>query len=113
MAHWLKNPSNFRHVAELREALAGDGGGVVAFIGAGMSYGSSRKGVRGSYELRSRWRDEAVADDGLTFPSWPKLIERMQARLLELPDMQAHADEIRDFFKQHDALDCAELFEEG
>jgi hypothetical protein len=112
MVHWLKDPSNLRHVTDLREALAQDEGGVVAFIGAGMSYGSSRKGMRGSYELRSRWRDDAVSDDGRPFPTWPKLIERMQTRLLELPDMQAHVSEIKEFFAQHDPLDCAELFEE-
>lgn len=77
-----------------------------------MSYGASRKGGRGSYELRSQWRKPTVADDGKTFPSWPKLIERMRDRLVELPDVQGHVDEVMEFFDQHDALDCAEVFEE-
>ena len=51
-------------------------------------------------------------DDDRRFPSWPMLINRMRDRVASLPEFEAHASVVDQFFKEQNPIDCAELFRE-
>jgi hypothetical protein len=101
---WIDQGLNRAHVTKLRDHLIGDETGIVVFLGAGLSFGASRS--RGRYDL-DKW---GYHDDGMPFPSWDNLIQRMKNHLKKLPDLMGQEDELEEFFDQQDALDCAELF---
>src|SRR5215218_3798029 len=94
-----------RLTAELREHLAGLGGTVMIFLGAGLSFGVARQLGRGSFET-----PPPLADDS-RFPSWPMLIDRMSG---ELQRLAGEDDDRRGayerFMRDHDALDAAQLY---
>jgi hypothetical protein len=101
---WLDQGLNRAHVVNIRNALAEAETGIVIFLGAGLSFGCSRS--RGRYDL-DKW---GYHDDGMPFPSWDNLIQRMKNYLRFLPDFAGQEGELEEFFDQQDALDCAELF---
>ena len=61
------DPLNREHVYNIREALA-DKARVLAFLGAGLSFGAARLSAKRGFEAHSH-------DDALPLPSWPLLGE--------------------------------------
>lgn len=101
MEHWINNGTNREYVQRLRSLLSESDPPVFIFLGAGLSFGVNR-----GRALFERYEH----DDGLRFPSWPQLIDRMKHDLLSNPILESHKDSVERFFKEEGALDCAELF---
>lgn len=122
---WLDVPSNRAHVEALRERMAGDVARVVLFLGAGLSFGASRRG-RKSLAERDFWgvadsggtadddsnEQEAseiiINDDAEPFPTWSRLKSRMRQKLSLIRDRDQAS--LNRFFRTSDPLDCAQLF---
>ncbi len=98
---WHEDPLNREHVYNIREALA-DKARVLAFLGAGLSFGAARLSAKRGFEAHSH-------DDELPLPSWPLLVNRMRKRL-ESRTNDSEKGSLRDFFDYEGPLDCAELF---
>jgi hypothetical protein len=136
VAGWSDDALNREHVERLRASLE-DGGRVLVFLGAGLSFGSARLTGRARFDnehwgadpggpgYRRRpddfpygldwgppfppYQEIALDDDGLPLPSWPWLISRMRRELA----MRCHDDEqesLSKFFRDEGPLDCAQLF---
>jgi hypothetical protein len=97
---WHEDALNREHVGRLRETLT-DKTRVLAFLGAGLSYGAARLSAKAGFEDHAR-------DEGLPLPSWPQLISRMR-RQVELRSNDADKPFVDDFFQYEGPLDCAEL----
>jgi hypothetical protein len=132
---WDDDEQNKKLLGELRDAV-GDGGRVLVFLGAGVSFGAARAGSRTLFDV-GQWVTRLIQkpskqappgrvwdegsggppatmrvvdyDDGEPMPSWKQLISRMRRELggLRAPHEQ---DELNRFFEDQDYLDCAELF---
>src|SRR5438105_1845885 len=103
MDHWLKNETNYRFIGELREEFAKHDPQVLIFLGAGLSFGASRLGVRGAFE-------HCESDDGYRFPIWKQLVHRMKTRLKDVAIAEEDSPSLDRFFAESGPLDCAELF---
>src|SRR5579884_2877211 len=120
---WFEDESNGRLLDRLREALR-DGGRVLVFLGAGLSFGSRRSFGRAAfdYERYDRyppWEYHggpfpplAPDDDGQPLPSWPWLINRMWHELTAMAPSHEHTSLYR-FFREEGPLDCAQLFRQS
>ncbi len=98
---WYEDALNQEHVNRLREKLTVKGR-ILAFLGAGLSFGAARLSAKAGFENHSR-------DDELPLPSWPQLISRMRTRV-EARSNDSDRPFIEDFFRYEGPLDCAELF---
>lgn len=98
---WHEDPLNQEHIHYLRRAMT-DKARVLAFLGAGLSFGAARLSAKRGFEAHFR-------DDELPLPSWPLLINRMRKRL-ELRLNDSDKTFLHDFFDNEGPLDCAELF---
>lgn len=120
---WFHDGANRQYVERLRTVLASDDRGrVVLFLGAGLSFGASRRGRKGLAE-RDVWgklhpsgnddRPEGqveviVNDDNEPFPTWSRLKSRMRVELSNLRSQDQQS--LNRFFRASDPLDCAQLF---
>lgn len=77
------------------------GADLLVFLGAGLSYGVDRG--RAAFEVHEY-------DDGHRFPSWPGLVNRMNARLRDLPEFEPLGESLDAFFDEQPAIDAAQLF---
>lgn len=138
MPRWYDDALNGEHVERIRTNLV-DGGRVLVFLGAGLSFGSARQHARVTFD-NERWGavrsdkhnltdkrprrkkrggpppppfppvvEFALDDDGLPLPSWPWLISRMRERLAQRCD-ETEQSALTKFFRDEGALDCAQLF---
>jgi hypothetical protein len=116
---WSDKAANQEIVGTLRERISNDAGRVVLFLGAGLSFGSSRLGRKSLAEpdhWGSKKRGDAeddieeviLNDDGQPFPTWSRLKSRMRKRLALTPEQNQRS--LNAFFRTSDALDCAQLF---
>ncbi len=98
---WYNDDLNQEHINALKEKLT-DKTRVLAFLGAGLSFGAARLSAKAGFENHSR-------DDELPLPSWPQLVSRMRTRV---EARCSHSDRpyVDDFFHYEGPLDCAELF---
>lgn len=115
MCAWHEDAGNADLVRRLRTAVA-DGGRVLVFLGAGVSFAGSRYS-RATFDndksgpSLDRHNGRVHGDDGLPMPSWPWLIGRMRERLLQqCPEAEQEA--LSQFFQEEGALDCAQLFKQ-
>lgn len=99
--NWYDDALNREHVDSLREKLTYKTR-VLAFIGAGLSFGAARLSAKAGFESHS-------SDDGLPLPSWAQLINRMRTRV-EARCHHSDRSYVDDFFQYEGPLDCAELF---
>lgn len=120
---WMNRGANTRYIENIREALSrGRDGRVILFLGAGLSFGASRRGRKGLAE-RDRWgaittpaHDDTVGteaevivnDDGEPFPTWSRLQSRMRRELATVSSQDQES--LNRFFRASDPLDCAQLF---
>ncbi len=116
---WVEKPANREHVLRVRERIARGDGRVILFLGAGMSFGASRRGRKGLAE-RDHWGtvdhggegsdqiELILNDDQEPFPTWSRLKSRMRQRLA-MADEQDQGS-LNRFFRSSDALDWAQLF---
>lgn len=114
---WLNRHGNRAYVDTLRSRIANDRGRVVLFLGAGVSFGASRLG-RKSLADSDRWgivtfgteqsMETIVNDDDQPFPTWPRLKSRMRRGLSLAGELDQES--LNSFFRDSDALDCAQLF---
>src|SRR6266540_7040181 len=97
---WFEHGANRTYIERLRTLMAARGDGrIVLFLGAGLSFGASRRGRKGLAERdtwghlnRSRSDDESsqnyaeviINDDDEPFPTWSRLKRRMRVALLNL-----------------------------
>ncbi|HVV77161.1 MAG TPA: SIR2 family protein [Mycobacteriales bacterium] len=117
MTVWHEDDANLGLLHRLRSALS-DGGRLLIFLGAGLSFGAARQQGRArfDYDRYDRWwpqdfphRGITPEDDGLPLPSWPWLVNRMYREIaIQTPD--AEQDSLRAFFIEEGPLDCAQLF---
>ena len=117
MTPWHQDPANTQHVNRLREVVAGRGG-LLVFLGAGLSFGAARLNSRATfdYDRYDRWwphdfphLDAIPDDDGLPLPSWPWLVNRMCHEIIIRSPVEEHRS-LRSFFIEEGPLDCAQLF---
>lgn len=114
MVTWSQDPGNMQLVRRLQEGLA-QGGRVLVFLGAGLSFGAARLGGRAQFDYPPRpwWPhdvpDQYPDDDELPLPSWPWLVRRMCREVMNRAPQGEH-DSLRSFFAQEGPLDCAQLF---
>lgn len=135
---WHENPQNKDHLRRLRDAVH-EGGSLLVFLGAGLSFGAARSLGRGRFD-DERWKtnesgkdknepgdkvrpkdpprkgggppftfDTAGDDDGQPLPSWPWLISRMRAHLAWSCAAEDQPS-LTKFFRDEGPLDCAQLF---
>ncbi|HEY3140716.1 MAG TPA: SIR2 family protein, partial [Acidimicrobiales bacterium] len=119
---WFDDNANKAHIERLRSSLGENHGRVVLFLGAGLSFGASRRGRKGLAE-RDIWGnrggapgDEEVRDtpeiilndDQEPFPTWSRLKSRMRQQLSDVRDQDQGS--LNRFFRSSDPLDCAQLF---
>lgn len=116
MAAWHDDLANLDLLNRLRGAIA-DGGRLLVFLGAGLSFGAARQNGRArfDYERYDGWHyldhpaGLAPDDDGLPLPSWTWLVNRMYRRLA-LDTDPGERESLRAFFVEEGPLDCAQLF---
>ncbi|MEN4422127.1 SIR2 family protein [Mycobacteroides chelonae] len=117
MTAWHQDPANAALVHRLRDAIA-DGGRLMVFLGAGLSFGAARFQSRATFDYDHYgpwWLPDfpfdgpAGDDDGLPLPSWPWLTSRM-CRLIAAQSPQEEHASLRAFFIEEGPLDCAQLF---
>lgn len=115
---WNDDPANRILLDRLRELLA-DGGRLLVFLGAGLSFGAVRLNGRARfdyerYDQRPPWWPQephlSPDDDGLPLPSWQWLTNRMHEELFGLASSEAERRGLSEFFIEESALDCAQLF---
>jgi hypothetical protein len=120
---WFERSANRTHVERIRTFMTENVGRVVLFLGAGLSFGSSRRGRKSLAEL-DRWgrldtgrgdddttsdpAELVVNDDDEPFPTWSRLKSRMRAELARLADQDQAS--LNRFFRASGPLDCAQLF---
>jgi hypothetical protein len=103
---WIDQPTNRMYVEDLRSKLAQEDGGLIVFFGAGVSFGATRSRGRFDFESHNHGGDTEP------FPSWEALVARMLATLKALPDLHEREAELDSFFREQNALDCAQLFKQ-
>ncbi|WP_165839825.1 SIR2 family NAD-dependent protein deacylase [Mycobacterium montefiorense] len=117
MTIWHEDPGNAALVQRLRDAIA-DGGRLMVFLGAGLSFGAARLQSRATfdYDRYGPWWPHdlpfdgpAPDDDGLPLPSWPWLTSRM-CRVIALQSPPEEHSSLRSFFIEEGPPDCAQLF---
>ena len=95
-----------------------DGGRVLVFLGAGVSFGAARAGGRMTFdnEKYKPWPPHDLidlgwssGDDDLPLPFWPWLVHRMLRQLASFAESHEHVS-LRKFFSEEGPLDCAQLF---
>jgi hypothetical protein len=120
---WFEHGANRTYIERLRTLMAARGDGrIVVFLGAGLSFGASRRGRKGLAE-RDVWgqlnrsgddqsdehRAEVIInDDNEPFPTWSRLKSRMRLELVNLANQDQSS--LNRFFRASDPLDCAQLF---
>jgi hypothetical protein len=120
---WFEKGANKTHVERLRDLMAEAGHRrIVMFLGAGLSFGASRRGRKGLAE-RDLWgplshgssdqdderRPEVIInDDDEPFPTWSRLKSRMRRELADLEGLDQAS--LNRFFRASDPLDSAQLF---
>lgn len=117
MTVWHEDDANRGLLHRLRSALS-DGGRLLIFLGAGLSFGAARQQGRArfDYDRYDRWwphdfphGEITPEDDGLPLPSWPWLVNRMY-REIAMQSPAAEHESLRAFFIEEGPLDCAQLF---
>lgn len=117
MTVWHEDPANAGLLHRLRNALK-DGGRLLVFLGAGLSFGAARQQSRArfDYDRYDRWWSHDFPhggltpdDDGLPLPSWPWLVNRMH-REIAIHTPEVEHESLRAFFIEEGPLDCAQLF---
>jgi SIR2-like domain len=117
MAAWYEDHGNASLLHRLRRVIAGQGR-LLAFFGAGLSFGAARFQSRSNfdYDRYDRWwlhdfpfADLTPDDDGLPLPGWTWLVNRMCRQIMIHSDPAEH-DSLRTFFIEEGPLDCAQLF---
>jgi SIR2-like domain len=117
MTAWHQDAGNRQLIGRLRDVAAAHGG-LLVFLGAGMSFGAARLNSRATfdYDHYDRWWhhdfphvDLAPDDDGLPLPSWPWLVSRMYREIMVHSSPEEHGL-LRSFFIEEGPLDCAQLF---
>jgi hypothetical protein len=112
---WYEDPANVVLIERLR-ALTADGGRLLVFLGAGLSFGAARLygRARFDYDRPEPWRPDAPRlvpdDDGLPLPSWPWLVSRMYEETVRAAENESERHALIEFFRDEGALDCAQLF---
>jgi len=104
LSHDARQARYERLTRELRDQLSDDAGSVMIFLGAGLSFGVSRRLGRASFQTPPPLADEE------RFPSWPLLIDRMRRELDATAESDAERRLYETFFAEHEALDAAQLF---
>jgi len=121
---WFEHAANRPYIERIRALMAArEDSRVILFLGAGLSFGASRRGRKGLAERdtwghlnRSRSDDESsqnyaeviINDDDEPFPTWSRLKSRMRVELLNLANQDQSS--LNRFFRTSDPLDCAQLF---
>lgn len=117
MTVWHDDPANAQLVHRLRKVVS-ERGGLLVFLGAGLSFGAARLNGRITFDYDHydrmwphdfRHLDLVADDDGLPLPSWPWLISRMCREILSHSSPDEHTS-LRSFFIEEGPLDCAQLF---
>lgn len=119
VSHVARERRNHEHVAVLRERIVRRDGRVVLFLGAGLSFGASRRG-RKSLAEKDVWGSKSYGDgdahevevilndDDEPFPTWSRLKSRMRKRLAVAREQDQRS--LNRFFRSSDPIDCAQLF---